>query len=76
MKLFLVTYLAGKMAAVVGPVPVDIDECLARAARFQDQIRAQVVKKPELGYQASDVVLECQLHPERPKLENPVQVYP
>lgn len=68
MKLWAVLYLAGKIAAVSGPLPYDMTECLARTKIFMEGGN-RTVTTPE-GYTLSDIKMECLETDIRPKLED------
>lgn len=67
MKLWMVIYLAGKIAGSVGPLPYDEDECHRRAVELLAEGKPDVVT-PE-GYSLKDVRFECLRADRRPDAE-------
>lgn len=65
MKLFIVVYLATNLAATIGPVPYDMEECQARVEEEMSIINADQKKKDVAD--AEKLVMRCEYHEERPK---------
>ena len=72
MKLWMLIYFAGKLGAIIGPLPYDISECNSRRDRYQTEINAElqsrsiVVEGKRLV--AGDVVVKCEPSSARPVL--------
>jgi hypothetical protein len=67
MKLYIVTYLVGKIIASVGPLPYGEDECRHNIIEMQASANRGINNNPSLGLEVGDLVLACEWHETSPR---------
>lgn len=82
MNLWIVVYSGFHVAGSVGPLPYDMNECLARAAEKNTELQAQVAAgkdregnpiSSELAARAAQIKFVCEHHEERPEIQEDQQ---
>lgn len=66
LKLWLVIYIAGKVASTLGPLPVSLAECERKAIEYKAGLNPNLKTD---GVTAKDIEFVCEAHRSRPVLE-------
>jgi len=66
MSIWMVIYIAGKVAATLGPVPADMAGCQAVLPHYMARIDYDKVQ--QMGYSKHEVSMKCVEHEGRPPL--------